>query len=423
MKLETPKTQEKQEKNKEKEKEEIKQITEWVDQIKDENTREKALEELSHKRESLSDLALYIWYSTGTVATLLQEIINTYQYLAPPKLTVNRSNRACSVLALFQCVAAHPETRHPFLKAQIPIFLYPFLNTLNKSKPYEYIRLTALGVIGALVKIDNREVIQYLLNTEIIPLCLRIMERGSELSKTVACFIVQRILLDESGLKYICEKAERLNAINTVLCFMIKNKPSQRLVKHIIRSYNRLAENEEGKNLLKNNLPEEMKEQEFINSLDDSSRKWLANLNRVLKGEKTMNINNPNPNIGINNKNMNMNDNNAMLGNITNMGMSIDLNNNPNMGNPITINPNMMVLNQINLTNQGYMMQQQLNDFNFQMYGDQYLNNGIYMDNQNPNNGFGNMNYIGSPHLNLIIISYNIIENIELLVCCSGKNF
>ena len=336
---------------------------------------------------------------------------------------MNRSNRACSVLDLFQCVTAHPEKRHSFLKAQISIFLYPFLNTLNKSKPYEYIRLTTLGVIGALVKIDNREVIQYLINIEIIPLCLRIIERRSKLSKIVACLIVQRILLDESGLKYICEKVERLNAINTVLCFIIKNKISQRLVKHIIISYNRLAENEEGKNLLKNNLSEEMKEQEFINSLDDSSRKWLANLNIVLKGEKTMNINNPNPNIGINNKNMNMNDNNAMLGNITNMGMSIDLNNNPNMGNPITINPNMMVLNQINLTNQGYMMQQQLNDFNFQMYGDQYLNNGIYMDNQNPNNGFGNMNYIGSPHLNLIIISYNIIENIELLVCCSGKNF
>ena len=86
-----------------------------------------------------------------------------------------------------------------------------------------------------------------------------------------------------------------------------------------------------------------MKEQEFINSLDDSSRKCLANLNRVLKGEKTININNPNPNIGIINKNMNMNDNNAMLGNITNMGMPMDLNNNPNMRNPMTMNPNMMV--------------------------------------------------------------------------------
>ena len=389
MKLDTPKPQEKQEKSKEKEKEEIKQITEWVDQIKDENNREKALEELSHKRESLSDLALYIWYSTGTVATLLQEIINTYQYLAPPKLTVNRSNRACSVLALFQCVAAHPETRQPFLKAQIPIFLYPFLNTLNKSKPYEYIRLTALGVIGALVKIDNREVIQYLLNTEIIPLCLRIMERGSELSKTVACFIVQRILLDESGLKYICEKAERLNAINTVLCFMIKNKPSQRLVKHIIRSYNRLAENEEGKNLLQNNLPLEMNEPDFINSLDESSRKWLMNLKRVLKGEKGVVTNNQNGNI-----NMNMNHNNGMM---NNMGMPMDLNNNPNMNN-MSMNPNMMVLNQMNLQNQGYMMPQQ-NDY-MNMYGDQYLNNGMYMGNQNPNNGFSNMNYYGNPHLN-----------------------
>ena len=399
MKTDTQKPpHEKDEKAIEKEKEEeMKQIIEWVDQIKDENTREKALEELSHKRESLSDLALYIWYSTGTVATLLQEIINTYQYLAPPKLTVNRSNRACSVLALFQCVAAHPDTRHPFLKAQIPIFLYPFLNTLNKSKPYEYIRLTALGVIGALVKIDNREVIQYLLNTEIIPLCLRIMERGSELSKTVACFIVQRILLDESGLKYICEKAERLNAINTVLCFMIRNKPSQRLVKHIIRSYNRLAENEEGKNLLKNNLPPEMKEPEFINSLDDSSRKWLMNLNRVLKGEKAMN--NMNGNMGLNNMNINLNinhNNNGMMGN---MGMPMDLNNNPNLNN-IGMNPNMMVLNQMNLQNQGYMMPQQPNDFNFNMYGDQYLNNGIFMGNQNPNNGFGNMNYYGNPHLN-----------------------
>ena len=396
MKLDTPKPQEKQEKSKEKEKEEIKQITEWVDQIKDENNREKALEELSHKRESLSDLALYIWYSTGTVATLLQEIINTYQYLAPPKLTVNRSNRACSVLALFQCVAAHPETRQPFLKAQIPIFLYPFLNTLNKSKPYEYIRLTALGVIGALVKIDNREVIQYLLNTEIIPLCLRIMERGSELSKTVACFIVQRILLDESGLKYICEKAERLNAINTVLCFMIKNKPSQRLVKHIIRSYNRLAENEEGKNLLQNNLPLEMNEPDFINSLDESSRKWLMNLKRVLKGEKGVVTNNQNGNINMNNMNMNMNmnHNNGMM---NNMGMPLDLNNNPNMNN-MSMNPNMMVLNQMNLQNQGYMMPQQ-NDY-MNMYGDQYLNNGMYMGNQNPNNGFSNMNYYGNPHLN-----------------------
>ena len=391
-KTETVNTAEKSEKDKE---EEVKQIIKWVDQIKDESTREKALEELSHKRESLSDLALYIWYSTGTVATLLQEIINTYQLLAPPKLTIAKSNKACSVLALFQCVAAHPETRRPFLQAQIPIFLYPFLNTLNKSKPYEYIRLTALGVIGALVKVDNPDVITYLLNTEIIPLCLRIMERGSELSKTVACFIVQRILLDDSGLKYICEKQERLNAINTVLGFMIKNKPSPRLVKHIIRSYCRLAENLEGKNLLKNNLPQEMKEAEFINTLDDSSKKWLQTLNKLLKGERGgVMTNNPNGNIGVNNINININMNNNNNG--MNMGMQMDLNNNPNINNGLNMNPNMMMLNQMNFPNQGYMMPQQPGDMNFQMYNESYLNNGIYMGNQNPNNGFNNMNYYGN---------------------------
>ncbi len=401
-KLEISTPQEKQETAKDKElakEEEIKQIILWVEQIKDESTREKALEELSHKRESLSDLALYIWYSTGTVSILLQEIINIYQLLAPPKLTIAKSNKACSVLALFQCIAAHPETRQPFLQAQIPIFLYPFLNTLNKSKPYEYIRLTALGVIGALVKIDNGEVIQYLLNTEIIPLCLRIMERGSELSKTVACFIVQRILLDENGLKYICEKSIRLNAINTVLSYMIKNKPSSRLVRHILRSYNRLADNEEGRNLLKIKLPSEMKDPNFINSLDESSRKWLQNLHKVLQGERGAAINNnQNENLGMGNININinMNGNNNMMGN---MGMEMNLNNNPNINNSIPMNPNMMMLNQMNLPqNQGYMIPpQQQNDFNYQMYNEQYFNNGIYMGGQNPNNGFNTMDFYRNP--------------------------
>ena len=70
-------------------------------------------------------------------------------------------------------------------------------------------RLTSLGVVGALVKPDDKEVIAFLLNTEIIPLLLRIMEHGSELSKTVATFILQKILLDDHGLAYICFTFER----------------------------------------------------------------------------------------------------------------------------------------------------------------------------------------------------------------------
>ncbi len=67
------------------------------------------------------------------------------------------------------------------------------------------------------MKVDNPDMIQFLLYTEIIPLCLRIMEKGSDLSKTVATFIVQRILLDENGLNYMCNTAERFIAVSYLL--------------------------------------------------------------------------------------------------------------------------------------------------------------------------------------------------------------
>jgi hypothetical protein len=104
---------------------------------------------------------------------LLQEIVSVYPLLSPPNLTAHVSNRVCNALALLQCVASHSETRQLFLNgafshgyipmallnrstsdrvAHIPLFLYPFLNTTSKTRPFEYLRLTSLGVIGALVK-------------------------------------------------------------------------------------------------------------------------------------------------------------------------------------------------------------------------------------------------------------------------------
>lgn len=112
--------------------------------------------ELSKKRETVPDLAPMLWHSFGTIVALLQEIINIYPSINPPTLTAHQSNRVCNALALLQCVASHPETRSVFLNAQIPLFLYPFLNTTSKTRPFEYLRLTSLGVIGALVKVMSK---------------------------------------------------------------------------------------------------------------------------------------------------------------------------------------------------------------------------------------------------------------------------
>jgi len=167
------------------------------------------------------------------------------------------------------------------------------LNTVNKNKPFEYLRLTALGVIGALVKVDNSEVINFLLNTEIIPLCLRIMERGSELSKTVATFIVQRILLDDNGLNYVCNTAERFYAVSTVLYNMINGVPTSRLIKHVIRCYARLAENSRVSSILKENLPPCFRDKQFFNNLDEGSKRWVQNLFKNLSNVSTTTMGQP----------------------------------------------------------------------------------------------------------------------------------
>ncbi|WFD38316.1 RNA-binding protein, CCR4-NOT complex subunit Rcd1 [Malassezia japonica] len=246
--------------------------------------REHALLELSKKREQYEDLALVLWNSFGVMPSLLQEIISVYPLLSPPVLTAHASNRVCNALALLQCVASHTETRGVFLQAHIPLFLYPFLNTTSKSRPFEYLRLTSLGVVGALVKQnDNSDVITFLLSTEIIPLCLRIMETGSELSKTVAIFIVQKILLDDLGLNYICQTYERFYAVATVLSNMVTQiveSQAIRLLKHVVRCYLRLSDNPRAREALRSCLPGPLRDATFSQLLknDHITKRCLATL-------------------------------------------------------------------------------------------------------------------------------------------------
>lgn len=213
----------------------------------DADKREAALLTLSKQREEFPDLAPILWHSVGTIAALLQEIVSIYPSLQTSEsLTPKASNRCCNALALLQCVASHPETRVHFLNAHIPLFLYPFLNTTHANRPFDFLRLTSLGVIGALVKVEDPDVISFLLQTEIIPLCLRIMETGNELLRTVATFIVQKILSDDAGLSYICATPDRFYAVSGVLSLMVdvlKKQPSMRLLKHIVHCYHRLSQN------------------------------------------------------------------------------------------------------------------------------------------------------------------------------------
>ncbi|KAJ4730073.1 Cell differentiation, Rcd1-like protein [Melia azedarach] len=245
-------------------------VVHWIQALQSHETREQALIVLSKNREIRKDLAPLLWNSFGTISALLLEIISVYCLLSSPNLTDRVSTRVSNALALFQCVASHPDTRMQFLKAKLPYYLYPFLSTKNKEKAHEYLRLTSLGVIGALVKSGDPEVITFLIETQIFPGCLNSMKVGCELSKTVATFIVHQILLHDEGLKHCCSIAERFFSVAHVLGQMtekVAEEPCPRLLKHIIRCYRRLSDNPRACDGLRCCLPVKLTDNTFANQL------------------------------------------------------------------------------------------------------------------------------------------------------------
>eukprot|EP00758_Cryptobia_borreli_P013001 Tbor_TRINITY_DN5796_c0_g1::TRINITY_DN5796_c0_g1_i1::g.20395::m.20395/K12606/RCD1, CNOT9, CAF40; CCR4-NOT transcription complex subunit 9 len=261
---------------------EVATVHKYILQLLDVETREAAVAELSKMREKHKDLGVWLWYSVGSIAVLLQEIISVYSLLSPPTLQTAASNRVSNSLALLQCIASHEVTRKLFLQSQMAMFLYPFLGTTSTAKPFEYLRLTSLGVIGALVKSDDTEVIGYLLTTEIVPLCLKIMENGTELSKTVATFVVQKILHADEGLNYMCQSPERFTAVATVLRNVVREKQdcTARLLRLVVRCYLRLTEHEKAKNALKQCLPDELRDSTYTDVIekDPSLKKSVSQL-------------------------------------------------------------------------------------------------------------------------------------------------
>ena len=275
----------------------------WLISIYDPNSRNEALLLLGKNRQKFPDLGKVIWNSPGMVTILLQEIIKVYPYLTGSKdhvLTSEISTRICNVLVLFQCIAFDEETRTDLINSEILSYLFPFLqcpqNTvlqeyatfkqldvhdkILKSRPFEYLRLTALGVFGSFVRVDSSNVVEYLISTDLVPQCLIIMETCSELSRIVALFIFMRIVLNKKGLNYVVSSENRILSVLSVLKGMIYslqlpkelqpnasntndqsnngNNPPGRTFKNVLRCYLSLCDVKELRTIIKDKIPPEI---------------------------------------------------------------------------------------------------------------------------------------------------------------------
>lgn len=105
----------------------------------------------------------FIWFLIGLIRRDCSSFARDYRGIShADSANFNwpciKSSVQCVGITAVCCFASRHEDiiliRYLFLIiAHIPLFLYPFLNTTNKNRPFEYLRLTSLGVIGALVKV------------------------------------------------------------------------------------------------------------------------------------------------------------------------------------------------------------------------------------------------------------------------------
>jgi len=268
----------------------LRKLSTWICELRNPEKRDNALTELARNRDEDPDLAVLLWQSKFTVLILVQEIMAVYEYMSPPTLTPAMSNRACNALALFQCIASHPKTRNELVECRIPVFLYPFLRantsettstsskTTTTQQPLDFLRLTSLGVIGALVKAEDERGTKFLLQNDYMPMGLNIIEHGNELTKIVSTFILLRILSTPEGLLHCCHTYERFSHVAFILGKVVaklgddiesgNGDPKQqcKLLNKIIRCYVRLCDNEKALKALNECLPDRLKS-DFFNKI------------------------------------------------------------------------------------------------------------------------------------------------------------
>ena len=410
--------------------EEDKIISKYILALKNDETRDEAMKNLhSYNKNPSEKIGLYLWYSGGTMAVLLQELIKLYQYLPPynsKKITNESYNKAIQIAFFFECVALNPQTKKELIESGILVYIFPFLSIVPNSRNSLMIRTLTLRMLHTLIdkKLDI-ETFNILKQHQIMITLLKIVSNGKELDKKIACHIMKIIISNDMGLEYFCEVKQRLQALVFTFAQILVYDDCVKLKKFALRILLKITENNEAKNEIKDYLLDLFKKFNIYQNLDESGKIKAKQLEKILqdgdmgletgnseskiqklKSDLTNNSNN-NTNNGNNNSfktkknevnnlhNLNLTKSNSFTGYNNNANQrQININSNEFNTNGNKLNINMMFINnmnQIKMTN-GYMMPP-VGDINYNLSKDNegYMNPNMY--NQNGNNGFGNMNF------------------------------
>ena len=151
------------------------------------------------------------------------------------------------------------------LSAHLPVYLYPFLETTARTAPLERLRTRSLHVIEGFARVrlsrlftflahtsfsqhnDDTATVRYLLSTQIVPICLAVLENDCYDSQVASIVILENILTHDEGLAYFGDSWPDFNAFTTSLNNVVDKLPGsecKRLVRHIVLCFLRLCDDE-----------------------------------------------------------------------------------------------------------------------------------------------------------------------------------
>lgn len=255
-------------------------MIEEISKIKKEDTRFESIKNVC-KYENNENLAIYLLYSPGIMASILQELVIIYQNLSNKKSL----DLAVYIVKIFKIILENPITRKDFIDSQILVFLYPLLNrTKNNCK----LQISVLSLIFHSIKKNDSKFIEFLVKSKLIPILCR-TKKGNEFSIYMTCLIFIAILAEESLIKYIFDVEERLSAILVYISHLLHYNLSERVEDCVIKLFYQLSITEEAKILIRKVIPEKYYKESFRAKLDENTRNILIQLLNSLGEEKLEN--------------------------------------------------------------------------------------------------------------------------------------
>ncbi|KAK6942366.1 Plant self-incompatibility S1 [Dillenia turbinata] len=230
------------------------------------------LEKREEDPENYYRTGYLLYNSCSTMAILLQEVLAFYQMMEEDSLNVRACKRLANVLTLFQCIAANKETRLKFVSTSVPNFLLPIILFKAPLEVFENVQAVALSVIGILCQAGEPNIIQWAVENDMVELCWISIEFGNELSKVIGMHILEAILKDKSGIKYLCSETSEyllrglIRVWEHLVCLLaVDQEFSPRLLFHIVRCYVLLCSDERGLKMVSENLPKPITDGSFDN--------------------------------------------------------------------------------------------------------------------------------------------------------------